>query len=156
MAHAVRASSAIPFAFQPVRVSGATWVDGGLLSNFPVELFDRSDGQGRWPTFGIRLTAQAGMPPTRTVRGPLSLAFAALETLISDQDSAYIDDPCTVRRTIFVPADSVLPLDFDLPEKEQKALYDRGVQAAQHFLETWNYTDYLIACRGAASPSPPV
>jgi NTE family protein len=96
------------------------------------------------------------MPPTRTVRGPLSLAFAALETLISDQDSAYIDDPCTVRRTIFVPADSVLPLDFDLPEKEQKALYDRGVQAAQHFLETWNYTDYLIACRGAASPSPPV
>jgi hypothetical protein len=55
-----------------------------------------------------------------------------------------------------VPADSVLPLDFDLPEKEQKALYDRGVQAAQHFLETWNYTDYLIACRGAASPSPPV
>ncbi len=155
VAHAVRASSAIPFAFQPVRVSGATWVDGGLLSNFPVELFDRSDGQGRWPTFGIRLTAQAGMPPTRTVRGPLSLAFAALETLISDQDSAYIDDPCTVRRTIFVPADSVLPLDFDLPEKEQKALYDRGVQAAQQFLETWNYTDYLIACRAAASPSPP-
>ena len=95
------------------------------------------------------------MPPTRTVRGPLSLAFAALETLISDQDSAYIDDPCTVRRTIFVPADSVLPLDFDLPEKEQKALYDRGVQAAQQFLETWNYTDYLIACRAAASPSPP-
>ena len=156
VAHAVRASSAIPFAFQPVRVSGATWVDGGLLSNFPVELFDRSDGQGRWPTFGIRLTAQAGMPSTRTVRGPLSLAFAALETLISDQDSAYIDDPCTVRRTIFVPADSVLPLDFDLPEKEQKALYDRGVQAAQQFLETWNYTDYLIACRAAASPSPPV
>lgn len=67
VAHAVRASSAIPFAFQPVRVSGATWVDGGLLSNFPVELFDRSDGQGRWPTFGIRLTAQAGMPSTRTV-----------------------------------------------------------------------------------------
>jgi NTE family protein len=157
VAHAVRASSAVPFAFQPVRVSGATWVDGGLLSNFPVGLFDRSDGgTPRWPTFGIRLAAQAGMPPTRTVRGPLSLAFAALETLISDQDSAYINDPCTVRRTIFVPADSVLPLDFDLPEGEQKALYGRGLQAAQHFLETWNYPDYLMACRGEASPPPRV
>ena len=31
----------------------ATWVDGGLLSNFPVEVFDRSDGQpARWPTPG--------------------------------------------------------------------------------------------------------
>ena len=90
MAHAVRASSAVPFAFQPVRVSGATWVDDGLLSNFPVELFDRTAGRApRWPTFGIRLAAPARMPPAHTVRGPLSLAFAALETLISDQDSAY-------------------------------------------------------------------
>ena len=37
---AVRASSAVPFAFEPVRVSDATWVDGGLLSNLPVQLFD--------------------------------------------------------------------------------------------------------------------
>ncbi len=155
VAHAVRASSAVPFAFQPVRVSGATWVDGGLLSNFPVELFDQTDGSApRWPTFGIRLTAQAGMPPTHTVRGPLSLAFAALETLISDQDSAYIDDPCTVRRTIFVPAESVGTLDFDITEEEQQALYDRGLQAAQHFLESWNYADYLTACRGQPSPAP--
>jgi NTE family protein len=90
----------------------------------------RCDGATRWPTFGIRLAAHAGMPPTRTVRGPLSLAFAALETLISDQDSAYIDDRYTVRRTIFVPADSVLPLDFDLPKDQQKALYDCGLPAA--------------------------
>ena len=155
VAHAVRASSAVPFVLQPVRVSGSTWVDGGLLSNFPVELFDRTDGEApRWPTFGIRLAARAGRPPTHTVRGPLSLAFAALETLISDQDSAYIDDPCTVRRTIFVPAQSVGTLDFDITEEERQALYDRGLQAAQHFLEAWNYSDYLMACRGGPAPAP--
>ena len=38
--------------------SSVTWVDGGLLSNFPVEVFDRSDGQPqRWPTIGIKLSA---------------------------------------------------------------------------------------------------
>src|SRR4029078_3800363 len=106
VARAVRASSAVPFAFEPVRVGGATWVDGGLLSNFPVQLFDSSHAPS-WPTFGIRLSAPPGMPPTHKIKGPLSLALGALETLISDQDSAYVDDPCTVRRTIFIPSESV-------------------------------------------------
>jgi len=79
-------------------------VDGGLLSNFPVELFDRPDAQPRWPTFGIRLSARPGIPPTHPVHGPVSLGLAAIETLVSNQDNSYIDDPCTVRRTIFVPA----------------------------------------------------
>lgn len=76
VARAVHASSAIPFVFEPVRVRGATWVDGGLLSNFPVALFDRTDAEPRWPTFGIRLSARPGIPPTRPVQGPVSLGIA--------------------------------------------------------------------------------
>jgi NTE family protein len=54
---AVRASMSIPFYFRPVDVQTAngtvTWVDGGLLSNFPITVFDRTDGkQARWPTWG--------------------------------------------------------------------------------------------------------
>jgi NTE family protein len=144
VARAVHASSAIPFVFEPVRVGGATWVDGGLLSNFPVELFDRA--APRWPTFGIRLSARPGIPPTRPVHGPVSLGIAAIETLVSNQDNAYIDDPCTVRRTIFVPADTVSPIDFDITTAERDALYQRGWQAGQEFLKSWNYPDYLAAC----------
>lgn len=150
VARAVRASSAVPFAFQPVEASGATWVDGGLLSNFPVQLFDSSD-HPRWPTFGIRLSAPAGMAPTHQIRGPLSLAFGALETLISDQDAAYIDDRCTVQRTIFVPTDSVGTLDFDISADERDALYNRGLRAAEEFLRTWDYPEYLRTCRGGAA-----
>ena len=69
---AVRASMSIPFFFEPVEFhapattydgvhyskGSVTWVDGGMLSNFPVEVFDRSDGQpSRWPTIGIKLSA---------------------------------------------------------------------------------------------------
>ena len=78
---AVRASMSIPFFFEPVRVKApastyggvtysagsVTWVDGGLLSNFPVEVFDRSDGQPqRWPTIGIKLSAAIRPCPRRT------------------------------------------------------------------------------------------
>jgi NTE family protein len=154
VARAVHASSAIPYIFEPVRVSGATWVDGGLLSNFPVELFDRPDGQSRWPTFGIRLSARPGIPPTHPVHGPVSLGIAAIETLVSNQDNAYIDDPCTVRRTIFVPADEVSPIDFDITAAQREALYRRGLRAGQQFLQTWNYADYLKACGGPVTRSP--
>ncbi len=152
VARAVHASSAIPFVFEPVRVAGATWVDGALLSNFPVGLFDRSDGGPEWPTFGIRLSSRPGIPPTHPVHGPVSLGIAAIETLVSNQDNAYIDDPCTVRRTIFVPADAISPIDFDITAEQREALYRRGLQAGQEFLQTWNYRDYIAACGGPATP----
>lgn len=154
VARAVHASSAIPYVFEPVRVAGATWVDGGLLSDFPVQLFDRPDGQPRWPTFGIRLSARPGIPPTHPVHGPVSLGLAAIETLVSNQDNAYIDDPCTVRRTIFVDADEVSPIDFDITVQQREALYQRGLQAGQQFLQTWSYADYLAACGGPVRKSP--
>lgn len=154
VARAVHASSAIPYVFEPVRVGGATWVDGGLLSDFPVELFDRTDAQPRWPTFGIRLSARPGIPPTHPVHGPVSLGLAAIETLVSNQDNAYIDDPCTVRRTIFVPADEVSPIDFNITTAQREALYARGLQAGQQFLQTWNYSDYLKACGAPVHKSP--
>ncbi len=147
VARAVRASSSIPFFFEPVRVKGATWVDGGLLSNFPIQLFDRPDGASRWPTLGIRLSARTGIPPTHHVGGPVSLGFAALETLLSDQDAAFIDDPCTKRQTIFVDAQDVSPVDFDITAEQREALYQRGVHAGQQFLATWNYADFLAHCR---------
>lgn len=41
VAHAVHMSASIPFFFEPVIEAGHHFVDGGLLSNFPVWLFDR-------------------------------------------------------------------------------------------------------------------
>ena len=58
---AVRASISIPFFFEPAQLQRAdgrmsTLVDGGVLSNFPIDAFDRVDGgTGRWPTFGVKL-----------------------------------------------------------------------------------------------------
>lgn len=57
------ASMAIPFYFRPVQVTTqngtATWVDGGLLANFAITVFDRTDGiTSRWPTWGVALSGQ--------------------------------------------------------------------------------------------------
>jgi NTE family protein len=157
VARAVRASAAIPFFFRPVRQptpSGtATWVDGGLLSNFPVDLFDRADSlQPRWPTFGVRLTTRPPTPPvTRSVDGPIEIALAALDTLLTDQGSAYLEDPCTVERTVFVPTSQVSIVDFDLDRATQERLYASGRQAVSDFLRNWDFAAHVARCRPPAS-----
>jgi NTE family protein len=153
VARAVRASAAIPFVFRPVRVptptGEATWVDGGLLSNFPVGLFDRADtAEPRWPTFGVRLTTPPRTPPvTREIDGPVELGLAALDTVLTDQGDDYRDDLCTVSRTVFVPTSGVSVVDFDLDAATTQRLYDAGRAAASEFLTGWDFADHVRRCR---------
>jgi NTE family protein len=153
VARAVRASAAIPFYFRPVRQPAqdgeATWVDGGLLSNFPVGLFDRADSlEPRWPTFGVRLTTRPATPPTTPpVQGPLAIGLAALDTLLTDQGNSYLEDPCTVQRTVFVPTAGVSVVDFDIDRETQQRLYAEGRLAAQEFLSSWDFAEHVRRCR---------
>lgn len=159
VARAVRASSAIPYVFRPVRQPAlgttATWVDAGLLSNFPVGLFDRQDSAApRWPTFGVRLSAPPAQPPVlRPVRGPLVVGLAALDALLTDQDAAYAGEPCTVARTVAVPSQGVSAIDFDLDAATRDRLRDAGRAAAQAFLRTWDFPAYVAGCRTTALPA---
>ncbi|MGO3507289.1 MAG: patatin-like phospholipase family protein, partial [Brachybacterium tyrofermentans] len=81
---AVRASMSIPVVFRPAkwktRRGRPAWlVDGGLLSNFPVSVFDLPPGQvPRWPTFGIKLSARpdADFGVANEISGPISFAKA--------------------------------------------------------------------------------
>ena len=157
VARAVRASAAIPLFFRPVRLTTpdgrATWVDGGLLSNFPVELFDRTDTvDPRWPTFGVRLTTPPSAPVTRSVEGPLEVGLAALDTVLTDQGNAYRDDACTVARTVFVPTSGVSVVDFDLDAATAERLRTSGRVAAQEFLRTWDFAAHIRDCRRTAVP----
>jgi NTE family protein len=158
VARAVRASAAIPYVFRPVHqrapTGTATWVDGGLLSNFPVGLFDRADALApRWPTFGVRVSRPPEAPPVlRPVRGPVQLGLAALDALLTDQDEAYAGEPCTTARTIVVPTPDVSVVDFDLPREQQQRLSRAGRTAATSFLAGWDLADYVRRCRTNALP----
>ena len=61
VAYAVRMSMSIPIFFEPVRIENPRdghehlIVDGGMLSNFPVWLFDCAARAPDWPTFGLLL-----------------------------------------------------------------------------------------------------
>ncbi|HVM65860.1 MAG TPA: patatin-like phospholipase family protein [Acidimicrobiales bacterium] len=135
---AVRASMSIPFLFEPARLKGATVVDGGMLSDFPVEIFDRPDGQARWPTFGIKLSARPGAVVKAMPTGSISdFALACLRTLLGEHDQYHLDDDHVVERTIFVDTLGVAATDFDIDAPTQEALYANGQAAASRFLAQW-------------------
>lgn len=147
VADAVRASMSVPFFFRPVtmratRAAGGgrvTLVDGGLLSNFPIEAFDRTDGcPPRWPTFGLKLSARpAARQVSHPVDGPLDLAFACLHTLLDGHDAYHLDDLHVTERTVFIDTDQVSSLDFDIDVEQQRLLYRNGRAAAASFLSRW-------------------
>jgi NTE family protein len=161
VADAVRASASIPFFFEPVTLrspgagrsegSVSTLVDGSVLSNFPVAVFDRADGRPpRWPTFGVRLSMRpAGRVHTTEVRGTVSLALSLVETMLEACDAAHIDDPCVQARSVFVDTSGVSPVDFGITEEQQEQLLLAGHEAAGSFLRDWDWAGYLQRCRGA-------
>ena len=155
VADAVRASMSIPFFYEPVKLAGrathgkaatSLLVDGGMLSNFPIEVFDRNDGKTpRWPTFGIKLSARPGAlgTPKFKTDSTFDFAKAMIGTMTSFHDQMHIEDPGVLARTMFVDTLKVRATDFDIDEKTQDQLYKNGRGAAEQFLKTWNFSRYV-------------
>lgn len=163
VADAVRASMSIPFFFEPVTVTNpvtglrSTLVDGGVLSNFPIDALDRPDGRRpRWPTFGVKLLPAfrddtlrlplVGVPRVPAVR----LLTSLVATAIVGHDQSHLNRPWVRARTIQVNTDTVGVVDFDLDERGRRRLYDNGRAAAAAFLSGWNWEDYLARFRPPA------
>ncbi|MCV7028581.1 patatin-like phospholipase family protein [Mycobacterium sherrisii] len=157
VADAVRASMAIPFFYPPVKLTGGTGatsvlVDGGVLSNFPIDTFDRFDGKPpRWPTFGITVLPRlnegfsAVMPALKPLRlfEQTALLESLLTTMLTGHDQTHLNQPWVAARAIAVESTDVGVLDFDIGIDRLEALYEKGHQAAQEFLATWNWSAYL-------------
>jgi NTE family protein len=162
VADAVRASMSIPFFFEPVRLQAAAskdkiWlVDGGMLSNFPIEVFDRTDGMvPRWPTFGLKLSARRPDEdaPRYQVKSTADMIKAMVGTMTSFHDRLHIDDESVIARTIFIDTMNVKATDFDLDRATADRLYANGRDAAQRFLETWDFEAYVERYRTVALPA---
>lgn len=138
---AVRASMSIPFFFKPVRMDGSYLVDGGLLSNFPIHLFDQ-EGTPDWPTFGI-LLQEDSYGQAHDIHGPISFFKAMFQTLMKFHDKKSIHPEDFLHRTITVPVGKTETTNFSITRQEREELYRSGQQAAIHFLNRWTWPKYL-------------
>jgi NTE family protein len=155
VAAAIRMSMSIPFFFEPITLKNMKTnqvsyiVDGGVLSNFPVWLFDTEGNVPEWPTFGFKLVEpEEGKP--HQVRGPISLLAALFSTMIEAHDARYIEDQQFVR-TISIPTLGVGTTEFDISRERSDQLYQSGRQAAEEFFATWDFSKYVDMYRKGKS-----
>jgi NTE family protein len=165
---AVRASMSIPFFFVPVRAATlaartrlpdgreipwrggtVTWVDGGMLMNFPIDAWDRADGgEPRWPTIGIKLSAEPGAQPVDVPAGnALDEAYRCLKTMTAEWDRYHVDQ-ATADRTIFVRNGGISATEFGLGPEQQGTLFRNGAEAATDFLIKWAATGHVPRSTG--------
>lgn len=167
VADAVRASTSIPFFFEPATVVAAdgtpsTLVDGGVLSNFPIDIFDRTDGRApRWPTFGVKLLPLLPQDAAKLLpiaglfkHGPVAFAADLAMTTIVGRDQAHLAKPWVKVRTMQVDTAGINPVDFGLSRAQATTLFDNGRAAATQFLAQWDWQDYVTTFRDVPLPNP--
>ena len=116
-----------------------TWVDGGMLANFPITAFDRTQGAPRWPTIGIKLSAEPGQQlRDRPVRNAIAVAWRCLSAMKNEWDRYHIDQS-SADRIIWVPiSKNFKGTNFALSDDQQADLFRRGAEAATEFLIRWS------------------
>jgi NTE family protein len=146
VAEAVRLSMSIPFFFEPGRLGDAVIVDGGILSNFPIWIYDEPDPQKRpeWPTFGFRLADRRVEGPA-TVTTAAQLAGAMVKTMMYASDRHYLSQRNLSRIiNIDITEVGVSVTQFNLTDEQKDQLYRNGYEATRaFFLKDWSWAGHL-------------
>ncbi|CAN5683928.1 patatin-like phospholipase family protein [soil metagenome] len=155
VALAVRMSMSIPIFFEPVPLVNQytgrehTIVDGGMLSNFPVWLFDAPPGQeAKRETFGLKLiqkdTRSQLVPQDFDLKSEfmemlkrsetLGYFWSLVETMMEAHDRFYIEQE-KFDKTIDIDTRGVGTTEFGLSPERKKELYESGREEARKFLD---------------------
>lgn len=161
----VRASMSVPYFFEPWRVTPlprsrraakawrhfkprgpipeeAIFVDGGLLSNFPISEFHRRDAESPLlPTFGVKLSVDDGS--VRSIDGLGAFTGALIEAMRFDADKEFLHNNPDYRQLIAeIHTDGYHWLDFHMSREDRIGLFREGVMAAGRFLDKFDWRAY--------------
>jgi NTE family protein len=159
----VRASMSIPFFYQPLRVkiaqgpqaianwgdlakytgplpSECLFVDGGVMSNFPIDLFHIHEEVPAAPTFGVKLGKDQRQNRVDTAAGLVWAIFNSARHCLDRDFLAHHPDYQYLVATVDTAQHSWL--QFDMSNEEKLDLFRHGVEAAATFLEGFNWEHY--------------
>ena len=142
---AVMMSASIPFFFRPViwksKDRNKSYIlDGGLLSNFPIWIFDTDNP--RFPTFGFRFVKDK-VNIDAVIPTPLHLFKNIFKTMLQAHDLRHLNEE-TNERTIKISSGNINTTDFELNEVEINFLYKSGYTSTKNFLSEWDFEQHRV------------
>lgn len=141
VARAVRMSSGLPFFYEPILLFNRTGeksviVDGGVLSNFPLWLFDDGSSRLKRPVIGFQLSTRLENQPVRKINTAVDLYQGLFATMKQAHDARYITQH-DAAKIVFIPVDHVSASDFHLDEETKQKLIHYGRERTEKFLKKW-------------------
>lgn len=125
VALSIRASISIPGLFAPVVFDGKTYIDGGLLNNFPMNLF--SDEMEK--TVGLLICTDYNTEYIHPEQYVMSIINLLTYKYFKDLETRY---PNTVR--IKNKYQQLSIFNFDINTETKIKLYNSGIESAKEFI----------------------
>lgn len=123
--------------------SQASFVDGGLISNFPIDVFHLpGGGRPRKPTFGVRLSTFR--ESFKKVDDLSSYLGGLITTMRHDSDNEFLrKNPDFNRLITYINADQLVNwLNFNLSDEEKLLLFRKGAESALKFIKQFDWEGY--------------
>lgn len=138
VATAVRMSASFPYFFMPKKLyyskTYSYIVDGGLLSNFPLWVFN--ENKLKRPILGLNLSDNVENIQPKKINDAVDMFRALFLAMMRAHDARYISKT-KQHHIVFIPVKEVKTLEFSLSNTEKEELIDLGKVATENFLKTW-------------------
>lgn len=138
VAKAVRISAGFPLAFMPKKIfnnklnNESILVDGGVVSNFPLWIFEKDHERKIRPVLGVKL---AGSAEETIIKNSADLLQALLATMKQSHDERFIHK--YIKDVVFIPIHDVDTLNVNLSEEKKLEMINRGKKLTDLFLQNW-------------------
>lgn len=135
--------------------SKCLFVDGGVLSNFPIDVFHNPWKVPTRPTFGVKLQWDERRHEINKILTLVTQTFNSARHCLDYEFIRKNPDFCQL--VTYIDTADHDWLDFDTPDKDKLDLFKRGAVSALNFLDHFDWSRYkdtrakLAEARGAAS-----
>lgn len=142
IATAVRISAGFPYFFMPKTLMNnkgepSYLVDGGLLSNFPLWLFQEGQREQR-PVLGVTLSESLTNQTPEYIKNGFDMLQGIFKAMMKAHDSRYISTSKT-NNIVFIPVKKVKTTHMNLSTKEKLSLIQLGKDTTAKFIKTWSH-----------------
>lgn len=144
---AVRMSTSIPYMFEPIVYTNCSFVDGGLIDNYPINVFDGSvigsieqclgqcDVNNK--VLGLKLITNKEPNEWASIDGFVSFGIKLIDLFLTENDRKTMTK-ANKKRTISILTENYPLMDFTMDANKQKVLINVGKKATVEFLERNN------------------
>jgi NTE family protein len=143
---AVRMSTSVPFMFEPIKYNNSLFVDGGVIDNYPINVFDGEESElgsldqclglckPNDKVLGLKLITKIEPNEWTEITSVTNFGLQIIDLFLTDNDRKSYTK-INKKRTINIMTESYSLTDFTMDLRRESDLINAGIRAGFKFIE---------------------